>query len=152
MLEGAVDGRGEGRTGVRDWLEMPSHNADGDVEQIGLTTVKVRNWDKTITTIPTDALITELFKNWRGMSESGGRRIKRSLLMDVSSIRLCDEAMLKSFGEIEDIEAHIRKRSRGGCLEQRTRRDRRSESGQRTKAGERGFFSRLYRSLAAESS
>ncbi|MFP6875868.1 MAG: mechanosensitive ion channel family protein [Roseibacillus sp.] len=93
-----------------DWLEMPSHKADGDVEQIGLTTVKVRNWDKTITTIPTYALITEPFKNWRGMSESGGRRIKRSLLVDVSSIRLCDEAMLKRFGEIEHIGAHIRKK------------------------------------------
>jgi miniconductance mechanosensitive channel len=93
-----------------DWLEMPSHNADGDVEQIGLTTVKVRNWDKTITTIPTYALITESFKNWRGMSEGGGRRIKRSLLVDVSSIRLCDQAMLKSFGEIEHIGAHIRKK------------------------------------------
>lgn len=93
-----------------DWLEMPSHNADGDVEQIGLTTVMVRNWDKTITAIPTYALITEPFKNWRGMSESGGRRIKRSLLVDVSSIRLCDEAMLKRFGEIEHIGAHIRKK------------------------------------------
>jgi miniconductance mechanosensitive channel len=93
-----------------DWLEMPSHNADGDVEQIGLTTVMVRNWDKTITTIPTYSLITEPFKNWRGMSESGGRRIKRSLLVDVSSIRLCDEAMLKRFGEIEHIGAHIRKK------------------------------------------
>ncbi|MEM9016814.1 MAG: mechanosensitive ion channel domain-containing protein, partial [Verrucomicrobiota bacterium] len=73
---------------VGDWLEMPSRNADGDVEEIGLTTVKVRNWDKTVTTIPTYALISDSFKNWRGMSESGGRRIKRSLQIDTNSIRL----------------------------------------------------------------
>lgn len=91
-----------------DWIEMPSHKADGDVEQIGLTTVKVRNFDKTITTIPTYALITSPFKNWRGMSESEGRRIKRSLLVDVETIRLCDDEMLKRFGEIEHISEYIR--------------------------------------------
>lgn len=72
---------------VGDWLEMPKYGADGDVIDIGLTTVKVRNWDKTITTIPTYALISDSFKNWRGMSESGGRRIKRSFNIDVNSIR-----------------------------------------------------------------
>lgn len=90
-----------------DWLEMPSHGADGDVEEIGLTTVKVRNWDKTITTVPSYALITQSFKNWRGMSESDGRRIKRSLLIDVNTIKLCDEAMLARFQEIEHIQAYI---------------------------------------------
>lgn len=90
-----------------DWLEMPSHNADGDVEQIGLTTVKVRNWDKTITTVPTYALITEPFKNWRGMSESGGRRIKRSLLVDVDTVKLCDAAMLERFRNIEHIGSYL---------------------------------------------
>ena len=64
-----------------DWLEMPSQGADGDVETIGLTVVKVRNFDKTITTVPTYALISQSFKNWRGMSESGVRRIKRSILV-----------------------------------------------------------------------
>lgn len=93
-----------------DWIEMPSHNADGDVEQIGLTTVKVRNFDKTITTLPTYALITSPFKNWRGMSESDGRRIKRSLLVDLESIKLCDEEMLKRFAEIEHIAEYIRKK------------------------------------------
>lgn len=93
---------------VGDWLEMPSQNADGDVEEIGLTTVKVRNWDKTISTIPTYALITQSFKNWRGMQESGGRRIKRSLLIDVDSIRLCDESMLARFREIEHIEEYLK--------------------------------------------
>ena len=72
---------------IGDWLEMPRHSADGDVIDIGLTTVKVQNWDKTITTIPTYALISDSFKNWRGMSESGGRRIKRSLLINTSSIK-----------------------------------------------------------------
>ena len=71
---------------VGDWLEMPKYGADGAVIDIGLTTVKVQNWDNTITTIPTYALISDSFKNWRGMSESGGRRLKRSLLLDSSSV------------------------------------------------------------------
>lgn len=71
---------------IGDWLEMPKYGADGDVIDIGLTTVKVQNWDKTITTIPTYALISDSFKNWRGMSEAGGRRIKRSILINTSSI------------------------------------------------------------------
>ena len=66
---------------------MPDFNADGDVIDVALHTVKVQNWDKTITTIPTHKLISESFRNWRGMSESGGRRIKRSLLLDQNSIR-----------------------------------------------------------------
>ncbi|WP_420827155.1 mechanosensitive ion channel family protein [Oceanisphaera litoralis] len=76
---------------VGDWLEMPQYGADGAVIDIGLTTVKVQNWDKTITTIPTYALISDSFKNWRGMSESGGRRIKRSLMIDSSSVCFLDE-------------------------------------------------------------
>ena len=77
-----------------DWIEMPQYGADGDVIDITLTTVKVQNWDKTITTIPTYALIGESFKNWRGMQESGGRRIKRAIHLDVSTIVFCDEEML----------------------------------------------------------
>lgn len=72
---------------VGDWLEMPSLNADGEVREIALHTVKVQNWDRTITTIPTWRLINESFRNWRGMSESGGRRIKRALLLDQTSVR-----------------------------------------------------------------
>ena len=72
---------------VGDWLEMPKYSADGDVIEVSLTTVKVRNWDQTITTIPTYALIADSFKNWRGMSEAGGRRIKRSVFLDMSSVR-----------------------------------------------------------------
>jgi len=75
---------------VGDWIEMPALNADGDVIDIALHTVKVQNWDKTITTIPTHRLIAESFKNWRGMSESGGRRIKRPLLIDQNSIRFLE--------------------------------------------------------------
>lgn len=71
---------------VGDWLEMPKYGADGDVIDIALTTVKVRNWDKTITTIPTYALISDSFKNWRGMSESGGRRIKRSIHIEMNTV------------------------------------------------------------------
>lgn len=72
---------------VGDWVEMPKYNADGDVIEINLNTVKVRNWDKTITTIPAYALITDSFKNWRGMQESGGRRIKRSFFINATSVK-----------------------------------------------------------------
>ena len=82
---------------VGDWIEMPKYGADGDVIDVTIHTVKVRNWDKTITTIPTYGLVTDAFKNWRGMSESGGRRIKRSLNIDMSSIKFCTDEMLESF-------------------------------------------------------
>lgn len=75
---------------VGDWVEMPQLNADGDVIDIALHTVKIQNWDKTITTIPTRRFMTDPFKNWRGMQESGGRRIKRSLLLDQQSIHFLD--------------------------------------------------------------
>ncbi len=75
---------------VGDWIEMPQLNADGDVIDIALHTVKVQNWDRTITSIPTHRLISESFRNWRGMSESGGRRIKRALLLDQGSVRFLD--------------------------------------------------------------
>ena len=83
-----------------DWIEMPKYGADGDVIDITLTTVKVRNWDKTITTIPTYALISDSFKNWRGMQESGGRRIKRAINIDMNSIRFCTPKMLERFVKI----------------------------------------------------
>ena len=90
---------------IGDWIEMPSCNADGDIVDISLHTVKVQNWDKTITTIPTHKLIAESFRNWRGMSESGGRRIKRNLHIDVSSIRFLTDAevrRLEGFKLLED--------------------------------------------------
>ena len=90
-----------------DWIEMPKYGADGDVIEIALTTVKVKNWDKTITTIPTYALIGESFKNWRGMKESGGRRIKRTVNIDISTIKFCDEDMLNRFSKIQYISDYI---------------------------------------------
>ena len=93
-----------------DWIEMPKYGADGDVLEVALTTVKVQNWDKTITTIPTYALITESFKNWRGMSESGGRRIKRSINIDISSLRFCDQEMLDRFSTIRYITEYVEKK------------------------------------------
>ncbi|HEY9541768.1 MAG TPA: mechanosensitive ion channel family protein [Luteimonas sp.] len=75
---------------VGDWIEMPSQNADGDVVDISLHTVKVQNWDKTISTIPTWALISESYRNWRGMTDFGGRRIKRALLIDQTSVRFLE--------------------------------------------------------------
>ena len=93
-----------------DWIEMPKYGADGDVLEVTLTTVKVQNWDKTVTTIPTYALISESFKNWRGMQDSGGRRIKRAVNIDINSIRFCDEEMLERFGKIQYISEYIDKK------------------------------------------
>jgi miniconductance mechanosensitive channel len=80
-----------------DWIAMPKYGADGDVVEVSLTTVKVQNWDKTITTIPPYALVSDSFQNWRGMQESGGRRIKRSVYIDMRSIEFCTEAQMKAF-------------------------------------------------------
>jgi len=82
---------------VGDWIEMPQFGADGDVVDVQLHTVKVQNWDKTITTIPTHRLITDSFKNWRGMSQSGARRIKRAIYIDVSTIRMQTEDEVDHF-------------------------------------------------------
>jgi len=90
-----------------DWIEMPSHGADGDVLEVTLTTVKVQNFDKTITTIPTYALMTQAFKNWRGMQESTGRRIKRAVSIDMGTIRFCDDEMLKRFAHIQYIADYL---------------------------------------------
>jgi miniconductance mechanosensitive channel len=93
-----------------DWIEMPKYGADGDVLDITLTTVKVRNWDNTITTIPTYALINDSFKNWRGMQESGGRRIKRALHIDMNSIRFCTPDMVERFGRIRYIADYMQRK------------------------------------------
>ncbi len=91
-LVASVQISNDGRVRIGDWIEMPSQNADGDVIDIALHTVTVQNWDKTITTVPTKKLISDSFKNWRGMSEAGGRRIKRALYLDQRSVRFLDEA------------------------------------------------------------
>ncbi len=80
-----------------DWISMPQYGADGDVIDLTLTTVKVQNWDKTITTIPTYALVSSSFQNWRGMDESGGRRIKRAVNIDMTSIEFCTDEMIDRF-------------------------------------------------------
>ncbi|MCP5523943.1 MAG: mechanosensitive ion channel [Verrucomicrobiales bacterium] len=96
---------------VGDWIEMPKYGADGDVLEIALTTVKVQNWDKTITTIPTYALISESFKNWRGMSESGGRRIKRAVCLDMQTVRFCTAEMLTRFRRIQFISEYLERKA-----------------------------------------
>ena len=91
--------------GIGDWVEMPQANADGDVIDIALHTVKIQNWDKTISTIPTHKFISESFQNWRGMSESGGRRIKRAIHLDMSTIHFLSDkevARLSSFEFLHD--------------------------------------------------
>ena len=80
-----------------DWISMPKYGADGDVLEVTLTTVKVQNWDKTITTIPPYALVSDSFQNWRGMRESGGRRVKRSVYIDMRSISFCTEEQMAEF-------------------------------------------------------
>ncbi len=95
-----------------DWIEMPKYGADGDVLEVALTTVKVQNWDKTITTIPTYALISESFKNWRGMQTSGGRRIKRSIYIDINTISFCTDEMVERFSRIRYIEEYMTKKKK----------------------------------------
>jgi len=90
-----------------DWVEMPKYGADGEVVEIALTTVKIQNWDKTITTIPAYSLISESFKNWRGMSESGGRRIKRAINIDMNTICYCTDDMIERFSKIQCLTSYI---------------------------------------------
>jgi len=92
---------------IGDWVSMPKYGADGDVIEMNLTTIKIQNWDKTVTTIPTYAFISDSFKNWRGMSESGGRRIKRSLNIKISSIKFCTPEMLETFKKFHLIKEYI---------------------------------------------
>ena len=90
-----------------DWISMPKFGADGVVTDIALTTVKIQNWDKTISTIPSYSLISDSFQNWRGMEESGGRRIKRAIYVDMSSIKFCDNKLLSKLSEIQIIKEYI---------------------------------------------
>ncbi len=92
---------------VGDWIEMPGQNADGDVIDIALHTVKVQNWDKTITTIPTSKLIQDSFKNWRSMPLSGGRRIKRSISLDMSSVRFLTDEEIDRFSKFAPLAKYM---------------------------------------------
>ncbi len=90
-----------------DWIQIDKFGVDGEILELGLTNVKVQNWDKTISTIPSYSLTNEAVKNWRGMQLSGGRRIKRALHIDMHSIKLCDEEMLQRFSHIRYISEYI---------------------------------------------
>lgn len=96
---------------VGDWIEIPQFDANGDVIDIALNSVKVRNWDRTITVIPTHKFLEHSFKNWRGMSESGGRRIKRAILIDVSSIRFLDEADMQRLGNLQPLSEYLQRKT-----------------------------------------
>lgn len=95
---------------VGDWISVPKHSADGAVVKIDLLTVKVQNWDKTYTTVPTYSFISDSFTNWRGMQESGGRRIKRSLQININSIRFCTPEMTERYKKFELIAGYIKQR------------------------------------------
>jgi miniconductance mechanosensitive channel len=97
---------------VGDWIEMPQVGADGDVVDIALHTVKVQNWDKTITTIPTWRLISESFRNWRGMQQSGGRRIKRTLCIDAGSVGFLDEAEIARLSKLHLLGDYLSEKQR----------------------------------------
>ena len=92
---------------IGDWVDAPQFGADGDVVDIALHTVKIQNWDKTITIIPTHKLIDSSFKNWRGMTDSGGRRIKRAIYIDISTIRFWDEELLRRFQQFDLLQDYL---------------------------------------------
>ena len=92
---------------VGDWISMPKYGADGTVIEVTLNTVKVRNWDNTITTIPPYLLVSDSFQNWRGMQESGGRRVKRSVNIDMNSVRFCTPEMLAKYRKIKLLTDYI---------------------------------------------
>ena len=92
---------------IGDWVEAPQFGADGDVIDIGLHSVKIQNWDKTISIIPTHKLTDSSFKNWKGMSDSGGRRIKRSIKIDMNSIKFCNNSMIERFKKFKVISDYI---------------------------------------------
>ncbi|HOP05085.1 MAG TPA: mechanosensitive ion channel [Tenuifilaceae bacterium] len=95
-----------------DWIEMPSRKADGTVLEITLNTVKVQNWDRTISTIPTYALVSESFTNWKGMEESDGRRIKRSIYIDMRSVKFCPPELIEKLKRIHFVKDYIEQRSK----------------------------------------
>ena len=95
---------------IGDWITIPQYDVDGDVMDISVNTVKIRNFDKTVLTIPTNALIQSGVQNWRGMTESGGRRIKRAIHLDINTIRFCDEALLERLRNIQLLTKIINKK------------------------------------------
>ncbi|MDC7807053.1 mechanosensitive ion channel [Luteimonas sp BLCC-B24] len=106
-LVASVQISNDGRVRIGDWIEMPSQNADGDVIDIALHTVTVRNFDRTVTTVPTKKLVSDAFKNWRHMSEGGGRRIKRSLLLDQRSVRFLEPHEIARFRRFTVLDGYL---------------------------------------------
>ena len=98
---------------VGDWIEMPKYGANGDVTAISLNIIKVRNFDKTISTIPTQAVLSESFRNWSSMHEAGGRRIKRALFIDMNSIRICDSKLQKELRGIDSLQGYFDENAAG---------------------------------------
>ncbi|WP_214078987.1 mechanosensitive ion channel domain-containing protein [Mesotoga sp.] len=97
---------------IGDWIEVPRYQADGDVIDITLTTIRIQNWDKTITTIPSYAIISESFKNWKGMFQAGGRRIKRSVYIDTSSVRFLDDDLYDRLHKIQILRPYLESRKK----------------------------------------
>jgi miniconductance mechanosensitive channel len=97
---------------IGDWISMPQYHADGTVLEITLTTVKVQNWDKTIVTIPTYSLVSNSFQNWRGMEESGGRRIKRAVYIDMDSVHFVTDDELAKFRKIKILKPYLEKKEK----------------------------------------
>ncbi|ASR42801.1 mechanosensitive ion channel protein MscS [Xanthomonas citri pv. mangiferaeindicae] len=106
-LVASVQISNDGRVRIGDWIEMPSQNADGDVIDIALHTITVRNWDRTVTTVPTKKLVSDAFKNWRPMSEGGGRRIKRALYLDQRSVRFLAADEIARFRRFVLLDAYL---------------------------------------------
>ena len=106
-LAASIQLTGQGLIRVGDWIEVPQYGADGDVIDVALYSITVQNWDKTISTIPTYQLVSGSFKNWRGMSQAGGRRIKRSLNIDLNSIRFLTDAETQRFADYELLKDYI---------------------------------------------
>ncbi|GBL06013.1 mechanosensitive ion channel family protein [Glaciecola sp. KUL10] len=105
-----------------DWIEMPKYGVDGEITLIGLNVVKVQNWDKTISTIPTYALTTDAVKNWRGMSESGGRRIKRAIQIDIHSVTFATKANLEHWKRFKLIESYLNEKQKALLEDTKTRK------------------------------
>jgi len=121
-----------------DWIELPKYGADGDVLEIGLSTVKVKNFDNTITTVPTYALISGSFRNWRGMLHSGGRRIKRSIIIDVTSVKFYQAGELEQLNTINLLKKYLDQKKeeiKKACDEQKLSQDDIANSRQLTNIG-----------------
>ncbi len=97
---------------IGDWISMPQYHADGTVMEITLTTIKIQNWDKTIVTVPTYSLVTNSFQNWRGMEESGGRRIKRAVYIDMDSVHFVEGGELEKFRKIKVLRPYLEKKEK----------------------------------------